>query len=246
MGKFNHLWALFISWIDKKLRSPFSNGLTRSVLVVGALIIATPLLEHLLFNAILKKWLGIDLGIDVPDLNAYVFGALLITIALVHNLLFIKLTCVHELKVADVKLSVYKSLWSKVDSSVDSTFRTTNLYCTRYSKSDEDYALEAEEAVIECLDFLRKNRPFFFSNDLYILATQMSSGCIEELKAFRGCIQKKKECEIWISAGKDEYEFYKNEYDFAKAKKHAASVNFDIKAQYDDLLEQIRNYREAI
>ena len=246
MEKLNQLWALLINWIDKKLRSPFSNAITRSVLAVGALIVATPLLEHLLFNAILKKLLGIDLGIEVPDLNAYIFGTLLIVVSLAHNLLFIKLTHAHELKVADAKLSVYKKLWSKIDSAADSTFRTTNLYCTEYSETDESYALAAEEAVIECLDFLRKNRPFFFSDDLYKLSTNMCSDCMKELKAFRGCIQKKKECERWVSAGKEEYDFYRNEYDFDKAKKYAASVNQGIKEQYDELSEQIRNYREKI
>ena len=244
--KINELWDLLKAWLEKKLRSPFSNGITRSVLTIGALIVATPLVEHLLFNAILKQMFGIDLGIEVPDLNAYIFGSLLILAALGHNLLFIKLTHVHELKVADAKLSVYKELWSKIDSAADSTFKTTNLYCTKYSASDEQHALEAEEFVIDCLDFLRKNRPFFFSDTLYQLAIKMCSGCMEELKAFRACIQKKKELDDWINAGKNEYDFYQNNYDFGSAQKEARAENIDIKAKYDVLSEQIRKYREKI
>ena len=163
MKNAQHLWNIFLRWLSRKLRSPFSNFATKFVLFVGAGVVASPLIEHLIFSALMDKILGIKLGVEVPDTEAYIFGTLLIFISLSHNLIFVRINHKYQVELKDAETSVYKNLWSKLDSLHDDTARLINFYTTYYDEQEEKYTIQAEESLIDFADYLRKNRPFFFS-----------------------------------------------------------------------------------
>lgn len=200
--------------------------------LVGALIVSTPLLEHLVFTALLKQLLGIDLGISVPDANAYSAGCLLMLSALTHNLIFVRLNQKHAEIVKSTKTSTYKELWVHVDCMVDSTVRLSNLYCTRYRDSDKTYAEKAEQAIAILLEHTRKNRPFYFSEALYKQVTDLSRLCIDHTKSFRSCIQMKEENTM--------------SYDFSLAEKSIHSEYKSMNTQYEAICTVIRLYVEEI
>lgn len=233
----------------KKIRSPFSNYATKFVLIIGGGIIATPLLEHLIINAALKHGLGIDLGIEVPDTQAYVAGSCLMALSLAHNILFIKLNHDHQIRIKDVEISVYKSIWEKLDTVLDDTARLSNLYLTYYSAEDDQLALKAEESVISCMDLLRKNRPFYFSEEFYKKCASINNDAFQEVRCFRSCIKAKIEEENTI--GKDaspseQVEYYKKNYNYDLAQKEARRNLADIQSRCDQICEDIRVHISSI
>jgi hypothetical protein len=245
MSKFNQAWQLAILWISKKIRSPFSNYATKLVLILGSTIIATPLLEHLIVNAFLKHLLGIDLGIEVPDTAAYVAGGCLIALSLVHNLAFIKLNQNYQVRIKDTEISVYKAIWDKLDTVLDDTARLSNLYITYYSIEDEELALKAEESVISCMDLLRKNRPFYFSEEFYAKCASINNDAYREIRGFRGCIKAKQQEEQDI--GKDaplsvKLDYYKTHYNYDLARKEAQRMLTSIQSRSDQVCEDIRHH----
>jgi hypothetical protein len=142
------LYELAIFWLRIRIRSPISNWLSKAAFVVGAMIVSTPLLEHLLFTAVLKKIFGIDLGINVPSVEAYIAECFLITASMAHNLVFVKLNQQHAENQKNAKTSIYKDLWFLVDEMFDKTARLVHLYCTELDDLDSKLALEAETAII--------------------------------------------------------------------------------------------------
>lgn len=229
------LYAIFIDWLKRKLRAPFSNFATKLVLFVGAGILATPLIEHLIFNAVLKKMFGIDLGITVPDDNAYWFGTFLIVTALLHNLIFIKLAQQHEVTVRGQKSSIYKEFWAKMDDMVDNTSRLVRLYLTEYDPAIDDmYIDQTEAAILALTDFVRKNRPFFFSEDLYKKAMKVAHLCMAEAKGYRGCVVHKKRADA------------STVYNFSDAQKYAANQASEIAIGYNDIQESVRTYIDSL
>lgn len=239
------VWSWISEWVKKKLRSPFSNYITRMTLFIGSAVVASPLIEHLIFNAILKSWLGIDLGIEVPDLNAYIFGSTLILMAIVHNLLFLRVSYNHQVNIASAKVSVYRELWERLDIVLDNVARLNNLYFTHYSEEEDKLALTAEESVISCTDFLRKNRPFFFSDDFYRKVCNINNEAWQEITAFRCCLKYKKKEEALIGKDADiieQLEFSENEYNFNLAQKEAQKIIDELMKEYDAICSEIRNY----
>ncbi|WCR44563.1 hypothetical protein [Stutzerimonas frequens] len=249
MSKSNQIWSLAISWISKKIRSPFSNFATRFVLILGGGIVATPLIENLLINAFLKHGLGIDLGIEVPSSQAYIAGCTLIAASLIHNLVFIKLNNDHAIRAKDVEVSVYKSIWEKLDTVLDDTARLSNLYLTYYSEEDDKLALKAEESVILCADHLRKNRPFYFSEEFYEKCASINNDAYREIRGFRGCLKAKKLEEE--SIGKEaslteQIDYYNKNYDYDLARKEAVRNISRIQSNYEDICKDIRIHLSAI
>lgn len=215
------------------------------MLFVGSGIVATPLLEHLILNAVLKHVFGIDLGIEVPDTQAYIAGGVLIALSLAHNLLFIKLNHSYQISVKDVEISVYKSLWEKLDTALDDTARLSNLYSTYYSTQDDDLALKAEESIISCTDWLRKNRPFYFSDDFYEKCVSICNDAYVEARAFRACIQAKKEEELAIgrdASFSEKIDYYEKHYSYDKARKEAKKNFAIIKSQSEQVCGDIRTH----
>lgn len=109
--RFIELYELLLVWLRIRIRSPVANWLSKGAFLVGALLVSTPLFEHLIFTAMLKHVIGIDLGISVPDTGAYVAGCTLMLAGLVHNLVFVRLTQQHVENVKATRTSTYKELW---------------------------------------------------------------------------------------------------------------------------------------
>ncbi len=249
MSDSNKILDLAISWVSRKIRSPFSNYATKFVLILGGGIVATPLLEHLIINAILKHGLGIDLGIEVPGDHAYIAGCALIAASLIHNLVFIKLNNDHVIREKNVETSVYKSIWEKLDVVLDDTARLSNLYFTYYSDEEENLATKAEESVVLCLDILRKNRPFYFSEEFYAKCASMNNDAYREIQGFRGCLKAKISEEKSIgkeASATEQIEYYKNNYDYNLARKEAVRNLARIESSYEDICSDIRNHLSAI
>ncbi|MDO6565375.1 hypothetical protein Q4488_18545 [Amphritea sp. 1_MG-2023] len=230
------LWKLFLDWIKRKLRSPFSNFVTKLVLYCGIGIVASPIIEHLIFSVTLKHWLGIDLGIEVPDLNAYIFGSILIVIGAIHNLIFIKFNQEYSIKIKDAKASVYGELWAKCDKMIDDVCRLEHLYMTSYSDNDSDYALKAEESSMEFMSFMRINRPFMFSEEFYEKTSVIYKACIQEAQCFRGHISNKQEL---LETGN-------TKCNFNSALKETSLKMNSICNKYDDICSEIREFIDEI
>lgn len=230
--RFVELYELFLTWLRIRVRSPIANWLSKAAFLVGALLVSTPLIEHLVFTAVLKHVFEIDLGISVPDANAYVAGCSLMLGSLAHNLIFVRLSQRHAENVQANKTSTYKELWVLVDQMVDSTVRLTNLYCTKYRDSDQFYAATAEDAILKLLEHARTNRPFYFSDILYQKITSLASRCMDHTRSFRACISMKQEGS--------------KTYDFALAEKSIQSEYHHVQSQYDEICGDIRSYIETV
>lgn len=77
------------AFIQKWLQSPFSNKVTRALILTGAAISAAPLIEHLILKVVLLKIFNIDIPIDIPSTQAYIAGITLMALGAIHNLLFL-------------------------------------------------------------------------------------------------------------------------------------------------------------
>ncbi|WP_164091410.1 hypothetical protein [Comamonas thiooxydans] len=184
-------YNIFIEWLRIRIRSPLSNKLSKGTFYVGALIVSTPLFEHLIFTAIFKKIFGIDFGITVPDTNAYIAGCGLIFLSLVHNLFYIKLTQDFINKQKEKKIEIYQELWEHVDTMIDDVARLARLYCTHFSEDDKKFALKAEESIKSTLEYVRRNRLVISSAAIYENIKDLSSDCGSHTRSFRACIQMK-------------------------------------------------------
>jgi hypothetical protein len=76
-------------FIQKWLQSPFSNKVTRALILTSAAISAASLIEHLILKVVLLKIFNIDIPIDVPDTQTFIAGITLMTFGAIHNLLFL-------------------------------------------------------------------------------------------------------------------------------------------------------------
>ncbi len=249
MKNAQQLWNIFLRWLSRKLRSPFSNFATKFVLFVGAGIVASPLIEHLIFSALMDKLLGIQLGIEVPDTEAYIFGTLLIFISLSHNLIFVRVNHKYQVELKDAETSVYKNLWSKLDSLYDDTARLINFYTTYYSEQEEEYTIQAEESLIDFADYLRKNRPFFFSESLYHECTEICGIANSEIQSFRYCMKAKIQEEKDIGKDADvlaQLEYSTKHYDYYTAQKYSNEEFYRMKAKYEKVCLDIRQHVGAI
>ena len=234
MKPLKEIWSLFTTWLKVKIQSPFSNVVTKFLLFAGAMLVATPLLEHLLFGAILKHWLGIDLGIEVPDLKAYISGCFLMFLGAAHNLIFIKLRHERDIQVAEAKTSVYRELWEYCDKAVDDVVRLNNLYITKSSPNDKKYVEQAEGSVMQFMDFLRLHRPFLFSEDFYDKGSELNKSCWWQIRCFRACMQSKKEHE----------ENGNTSYDFCLAEKETKKEMDELVEKYNSFCSEIREFVE--
>lgn len=226
------IYDLAIVWLKVRIRSPVSNWLSKAAFIVGAMVVSTPLFEHLLFTAILKQIVGIDLGINVPDVQAYVAGCFLMTAAMAHNLVFVKLNQQHAENQRSAKVSIYKELWVLLDGMFDSTARLVHLYCTELADRDATLVLEAENAIVRLQSHARKNRPFYFSEELYEKAVGLSRDCISHTESFRACMGMKKSNTL--------------NYNFSMAQKAIDQELSEMSARYNEICEEIRTYVDAI
>lgn len=230
------LWSLGILWIKRRIQSPFSNGVTKVLLYTGAVIVATPLLEHLLFGAILKHWLNIDLGIEVPDTKAYITGTILMVLGATHNLIYLALRNERDVKIVEAKNSVYRELWGYCDKAIDDVVRLGHLYTTKPSPDDENYVSQAEDSVIKYMEYLRQHRPFLFSEEFYQQGCELNRASWWQIRCFRACMQMK---EKHLKDGNLDYDFY-------LAEKTTNREMDNLTAQYDNFCNEIRKYIEAI
>ncbi|MGM0914282.1 MAG: hypothetical protein ACQEXC_09675 [Pseudomonadota bacterium] len=249
MSKLNEMWEWLSLWVSKKIRSPFSNFATKFTLIIGSAIVASPLIEHLLFNAILKHWLKIDLNIEVPDLNAYIFGSGLIALSLIHNLIYIKLTNKHQVKIKNVENSIYKNLWDHLDDVIDDSARLINLYSKEYNESFDSYALKTEASIISCADFLRKNRPFFFSDKLYEKCQDINSLSWKITRDYRACLKAQK-YEAGIlkpeDIGDPSIERSLKGFNFLEAQKDVSEIFRPAKKDYESVCDEVRKHINSI
>jgi hypothetical protein len=225
-------WNIIVEAVLRFLRRPFSNFVTRILLFSGAAVFISPTIEDLIFNAILKNWLGIDLGIEVPGTEAYAFGTALMLIGAIHNIVFVYLMSAHDLEQKKTKISVYKEMWIRLDTLVDDIARLGNLYLTTYAQRDDDLVIKAESSYANYVTFLRENRPFFFSEKLYRDGMDIAELSTSEMKAFWACItEKKNQNSIW---------------DFNLAHKTALlNINLIVN-KYEDLCSEIRQIQVGI
>jgi hypothetical protein len=226
-NRLQELYRLLITWIKHLIRRPISNWLSKAAFIVGALIVSTPLIEHLLFSALLKQTLGIDLGISVPDTNAYIAGSLIMICAMLHNLIFVKLNQDYAVAQSAQRNSDLRTLWNHVDTMLDDTVRLTGLYCTDFKKSDEAYATTADNSIIRTQDFARKNRPFLLSDDIYKKVLTLSIKCIDHTRSFWACLRMKKKNTL--------------DYDFALAQKTISAEYNELKVIYDEICKLIED-----
>lgn len=230
------LWSLGILWIKRKIQSPFSNGVTKVFLFTGAAIVATPILEHLLFSAVLKHSLNIDLGVEVPDTKAYITGSILMALGATHNLIYLALRNERDVKVVEAKNSVYRELWGYCDKAIDDVVRLGHLYTTKPSPDDQNYVSQAEDSVIKFMEYLREHRPFLFSEEFYQQGCELNRASWWQIRCFRACMQMKAK---HLKEGSIDYDFY-------LAEKTTNKEIDDLTAKYDDFCNEIRRYVEAI
>lgn len=218
---------LVLLGVKTMIRRPLSNWLSKATFIAGGLIVSTPLFEHLVFSALLKHTLDIDLGISVPDIPAYIAGGLIILSALTHNLLFVMLNQQYALQQQSQQTEGLRMLWGHVDTTSDDTVRLTNLYCTPAKQSDVKYVDKADESILLMMEYARKHRPFLISDDIYEEVMALSALCRRETAAFRACVQMKKK---------------KNaDYDFLLARKTAMEQADELTRKYTNILTMIRN-----
>lgn len=243
MSKSNQLWDLAIEWVSKKIRSPFSNKVTKFLLITGASIVAAPLLLHMIANALLKNFLGIDLGIEPPGTTTYIASLCFMLLAVVHNTIHNYLTHSHQLRVKEAEAPIYQETWDQLDTVFDDTARLSNLYDKYYTPRDDELVLKAERSAISCLDWLRKKRPFYYSEDFYEKCSEICSQALREARAFRGCIDAKKREEAAIGKGAsviDQMEYYGKTYNYELAQKETVRNLQAMRRQYDAVCAEIR------
>ncbi|WP_236166712.1 hypothetical protein [Pseudomonas juntendi] len=244
MSKSNQLWDLAIEWVSKKIRSPFSNKVTRFLLITGAGIVAAPLLLHMFANALLKHFLGIDLGVEPPGTMTYIAGFCFMLLGVVNNTIHNYLTHTHQVRVKNAEVSIYKETWGKLDTALDDTARLSSLYTTYYASRDEELVLKAEESIISCMDWLRKNRPFYYSDAFYEKCSQICAQARQETRVFRACIEAKKMEEATIGKNgplTNHMEFYKKIYNYEMAQKEMAQNVKAMRREYEAVCVEIRD-----
>lgn len=245
MSKSNQLWDLAIEWISKKIRSPFSNYVTKSLLILGASIVAVPLLGHLVLNAVLKQFFGIDFGIEAPDATTYIASFCVLLLGVVNNTAHNYLTHSHQLRAKEAEASIYQETWDKLDTVFDDTARLSNLYNKYYAARDDELVLKAEKSAISCLDLLRKKRPFYYSESFYEKCSEICSQALQEARAFRGCIEAKKMEEATIGKKASitkQMEYYRKTYNYEMAQKETVRNLQVMRRQYDAVCAEIRKH----
>lgn len=243
VSKSNQIWDLAVEWVSKKIRSPFSNYVTKSLLIIGASIIAAPLFGHLILNALLKHVFDIDLGIEPPGTMTYIASLCFMLLAVVNNTIHNYFTLSHQARINEAKVSIYKETWGKLDAVFDDTARLSNLYATHYLPRDDELVLKAEESIVSCTDWLRKNRPFYYSESLYEKCSEICSQAIQETLAFRDCIRAKKKEEATIGKNASltkQIEFYNKVYSYEKSQKEAVRNLRVMRGQYDAVCAELR------
>ncbi len=232
MSKRSDAWNITVEAVLCFLRRPFSNIVTKTLLFTGAAVFVSPAIEHLVFNALLRDWLGIDLGIEVPGVEAYAFGTLLMSIGAAHNLIFVYLNSTHALNEKKLKVSVYKEFWVRLDCLVDDVARLVNLYCTICAPRDKELAEKVESSYFNYVEYLRENRPFFFSEEFYEDGMEIAAESQSEIAAFWACFSEKKNPNTT--------------YQFHMAEKTAREQFRSIKAKYENLCQKVRDIQIAI
>ncbi|WP_100186067.1 hypothetical protein [Marinomonas sp. BSi20584] len=107
-----NIWDEYIDPIIKKwFLSPFSNLVTKTFLFVGAGLVATPLLGHLIIKVILSKYFDINIPIDVPDIPAYIAGVILMVSGSAYHLIHTHLVNIgNQYKIVEMKEKMEKEM----------------------------------------------------------------------------------------------------------------------------------------
>lgn len=213
--------ALATEWFQRMVRRPFSNQLSKTVVWIGALIVATPPLEHLLISTLLERALGIDLGIEAPDLSAYIAGTTVIALGLLNHLAYIFLNLKHENEQGEARVSEYRELWTRIHTMADSTLRLSNLYNRAYNDSDQAYLSKAQEDVTEVQKYVGLHKPFLPSQEIVSRSLALAQDCRREAEAFLGVIEVKKRPS--------------SNYSLARAIKEASDAGGRIEVDYEEL-----------
>ena len=87
MGQVKWMWSNYGDPLVKRwIYAPFSNKVTKFLIFVGAGIVATPLIEHLILKVIFEYLFEVQVPIDVPDTEAYFAGVSLMLGGALYNL----------------------------------------------------------------------------------------------------------------------------------------------------------------
>ncbi|MCF3479265.1 hypothetical protein GUV60_04280 [Stenotrophomonas maltophilia] len=221
----NQPLVLAIEWIQRMVRRPLSNKLSKTVVWIGALIVAAPPLENLLISTILKKFFEIDLGIETPDLYTYIAGTTVIALGLLNHFAYIFLNLKHEREQGEARVSEFRELWTRIHTMADSTLRLSNLYGGAYRDSDQTYLSKAHEDVTKVQEYVGLNKPFIPSQDIVSKSLALAQNCRMEAEAFLGVIDMKK-CPS-------------SNYSLARAAKEASDAGGKIEVAYEELKAMI-------
>lgn len=217
--------ALAIEWIQRMVRRPFSNQLSKKVVWIGALIVAAPPLENLLISTLLRKFFEIDLGIEMPDLYSYVAGVAVIALGLLNHLAYIFLNLKHENEQGEARVSEYRELWTRIHTMADSTLRLSNLYGGAYRDSDQAYLSKAQEDITKVQEYVGLSKPFIPSQNIVSESLALAQNCRKEAEAFLGVIDMKKRPS--------------SSYSLARAAKEASDAGRKIEVAYEELKAMI-------
>jgi hypothetical protein len=93
--KLKYLWVEYADpFIKRWIFAPFSNKVTRVLLIIGGGCFSAPPLGYLIATVILDNYLDIKIPIDLPNTEILLLGAVLLIVAVIHNAYIQKLT--HE------------------------------------------------------------------------------------------------------------------------------------------------------
>jgi len=176
---------ILLQWMRRKLLAPLPSIVTKTLLYVGASVVAWPLIEHIVFSAILKTALGIDLGIQPPGADAYLAGVALMVAGAVYSYKVIATNAQRELRIVDAKTSVLSKIWELGDDAVQQATELVGFY-VHQPKNVIEIASSAHGAAYDFMDALRKNRPFILSEELYREAKELAEKCSYECRVFNG------------------------------------------------------------
>ena len=91
---------------------------------------------------------------------------------------------------------------------------------------------KAESSYLKYVEYLRENRPFFFSEEFYEDGMDIAAESVSEIRAFWACLSEKKNSNT--------------NYQFHLAEKTAVEQIGSIKRKYENICQKVRDIQIAI
>lgn len=185
------LFDIALQWIKRSLLSPLTSVVTKSLLYVGASIMAWPLIENIIISGILKNALGFDLGIKPPGVEAFVTGLVLMLSGALYSYKVYSKTADREMRIVDANTSVLSTIWVLCGEAVKQSTNLVSYYPTQ--PADIYKKLEtAFNVTYEAIDLLKKHRPFILPESIYLEAMALAEKCEFECRMFDGYLRNLK------------------------------------------------------